>query len=72
MPGKGPEMQTPELGTAAWRKSSRSSATGQCTEVAYLGAGVAGRDSKDPDGPVLLFTPTAGRAFTAGLPGGNR
>ena len=55
------------LGGVTWRKSSRSSATGACTEVASLGAGVAVRDSKDPAGPALLFSPAAWRAFTDGL-----
>lgn len=31
-----------------WRKSSHSSASGQCVEVAYLGSYVAVRDSKNP------------------------
>jgi hypothetical protein len=37
-----------------WKKSSF---TGQenCVELAHLGAAVAVRDSKDPDGPVLWF-----------------
>ncbi|TDD33989.1 DUF397 domain-containing protein [Actinomadura sp. KC06] len=38
-----------------WRKSSRSgSSGGQCVEVASMGSKVAVRDSKDPDGPVLV------------------
>lgn len=64
-------MNTSELPSATWRKSSYSSIEGQCTEVAYLGAGVAVRDSKDPDGPALLFSPAAWRAFTAGLRSGG-
>ncbi|NKZ02669.1 DUF397 domain-containing protein [Actinomadura latina] len=38
----------------AWRKSSRSSSDGdQCVELAKVEHGVAIRDSKDPQGPVL-------------------
>ncbi len=40
-----------------WRKSTYSSAEGDCVEVATLAdGGRAVRDSKDPGGPVLRFT----------------
>ncbi|WP_328589266.1 DUF397 domain-containing protein [Actinomadura logoneensis] len=39
-----------------WRKSSRSGDTGgQCVELAGCPHDVAVRDSKDPDGPKLVF-----------------
>ncbi|MES9539171.1 DUF397 domain-containing protein [Actinomadura sp. NPDC000600] len=42
-----------------WRKSSRSgSSGGQCVELAGAKDGVAIRDSKDPNGPMLLVLPT--------------
>ncbi|WP_141580296.1 DUF397 domain-containing protein [Actinomadura sp. WMMA1423] len=42
-----------------WRKSSRSgSSGGNCVELAGLAAGVAIRDSKDPNGPALLVRPS--------------
>jgi hypothetical protein len=54
-----------DLTGAAWRKSSRS-AEGNCVEVADDLPGVVGvRDSKDPAGPQLTFTPAAWRAFVA-------
>jgi hypothetical protein len=38
-----------------WRKSSFSSSGGaNCVEVAHLPHAIAYRDSKNPDGPVLL------------------
>lgn len=47
-----------------WRKSSYSGGNGQCVEVAEAQPMVAVRDSKDPDGPNLAFTPRAWQAFT--------
>jgi hypothetical protein len=38
----------------AWRKSSFSGAE-NCVELAHLGAAIAVRDSKDPEGPVLTI-----------------
>lgn len=58
----------PNLTDAIWRKSSYSgSSSGQCVEAASLQDVVAVRDSKDPEGPTLTFTPEAWCAFLAGL-----
>ncbi|RAY16773.1 DUF397 domain-containing protein [Actinomadura craniellae] len=50
-----------DLSNVAWRRSSRSTSSGgNCVELADVaGAVVAVRDSKDPDGPVLLLTRAA-------------
>jgi Domain of unknown function (DUF397) len=48
-----------DLSRAVWRKSTKSGGNGgQCVEVATNLPGiVAVRDSKDPEGPKLIFTP---------------
>lgn len=53
-----------DLAQARWYKSSRSGAGKECVEVAHLNAGHVGvRDSKNPAGPTLVFSPTAWDAF---------
>ncbi|MET8280323.1 DUF397 domain-containing protein [Micromonospora sp. NPDC005174] len=54
-----------DLNGAVWRKSTRSgSGGGDCVEVADNLPGIVGvRDSKDPDGPALIFGPASWRAF---------
>jgi hypothetical protein len=43
-------------------------ARGDCVEVAAaLPDAIAVRDSKDPNGPGLIFTPAAWAAFTAAI-----
>jgi hypothetical protein len=59
------------LSGADWRKSSYSSANGQCVEAALLGDAVAARDSKDPMGPALLFPADAWTAFLADVKAGR-
>ncbi|WDZ87401.1 DUF397 domain-containing protein [Micromonospora cathayae] len=59
---------TTALPTAEWRKSSHSGDEGACVEMAVIPPTVAIRDSKDPDGPVLLFAPTAWAAFADAPP----
>ncbi|WP_062993862.1 DUF397 domain-containing protein [Nocardia anaemiae] len=59
-----------DLSEAKWFKSTRSSAGRDCVEVAHLEGGlVAVRDSKDPSGPALVFTPGEWDVFTAGVRG---
>jgi hypothetical protein len=50
----------------SWIKSSPSFSNGNCVEVASLpNGGIGVRDSKDPSGPVLQFTPANGTPFSA-------
>jgi hypothetical protein len=49
---------------SGWRRSSFCGSNGHCVEVTRLADGHAGvRDSKDPQGPILRFTPEAWGAF---------
>ncbi|MFJ7768782.1 DUF397 domain-containing protein [Streptomyces sp. NPDC097107] len=59
----------PDLTAATWRKSSYSDGGGtNCVEVADGHPGlVPVRDSKVPDGRVLVFGAMAWGAFVAGL-----
>ncbi|MFC5749573.1 DUF397 domain-containing protein [Actinomadura rugatobispora] len=53
---------------AVWRKASRSNDQGGlCVELASLPGTVAVRDSKDPEGPMLLVSREAFRAFAVSL-----
>ena len=56
----------------SWTKSSLSFSNSNCVEVASLpNGGVGVRDSKDPSGPVLRFTPGEWRAFLGGARNGE-
>jgi hypothetical protein len=55
-----------------WRKSTRSGSADNCVEIAVADDGVVGvRDSKNPTGPVLEFTPAEWAAFTGGVRNGE-
>jgi hypothetical protein len=61
-----------DIRRAEWSKSSYSSANGQCIQVARnLPGVVAVRDSKNPDGPKLIFSPADWRTFVSGVKGGD-
>ena len=68
-----------DLTGAPWRKSSYSGGNGgACVEVTVVPGSKEGsdyvitmRDSKDPDGPVLTFTPDEWKAFTLGVQDGE-
>ncbi|WP_407560696.1 DUF397 domain-containing protein [Streptomyces sp. 184] len=53
---------------AEWRTSSYSEANGgDCVEVKTTPTAIPVRDSKDPEGPQLAFTPAAWTAFLAAV-----
>jgi hypothetical protein len=57
-------MTKVDLSCAEWQKSSYSSQSGNCVEVARnLPALVAVRDSKAPDGARLVFSREAWQVF---------
>lgn len=64
---------TPDLSRASWRKSSYSNGDGgNCVEVADGLTGIVPvRDSKDPQGPALLFPAPAWTAFVDALKAGE-
>jgi hypothetical protein len=59
--------------TAQWFKSTRSNGGGgNCVEACRLAdGGMAIRDSKDPAGPILFFTPDEWKAFIGGAKDGE-
>ena len=66
-PSFGSSPETPDSGPR-WVKSSFSFSNGNCVEVAGLpGRTVGLRDSKDPGGPVLRFSPIQWQAFVGDL-----
>ncbi|MFF3444782.1 DUF397 domain-containing protein [Streptosporangium sp. NPDC002721] len=63
---------TQELKAATWRKSTLSGPDGgNCVEVAEVSGGRKGiRDSKNPFGPILVFTSVEWKAFINEIRGG--
>ena len=61
---------TAEPDVLSWRKSSFSNVNG-CVEIAPYRGGVAVRDSKNPDGGVLVYNEHEWRAFLDGVRAGE-
>lgn len=55
----------------AWFKSSRSYGGGACVEVSSANGGIRVRDSKNPHGAQLWFSPVEWAAFVAGVRDGE-
>ena len=65
-------MPANDQSRATWRKSSYSSTNGgQCIEVAALPGWIGVRDSKNPDGPKLVFGAAEWRAFARSITAGE-
>ena len=65
-------METPDLTRAHWHTSTYSGGNGSCIEVARNLPGiVAVRDSKNPHGPKLIFTPDDGTGFASSIKTGR-
>ncbi|MCT2592999.1 DUF397 domain-containing protein [Streptomyces sp. N2-109] len=61
-----------DFGCAAWRTSSYSNGQANCVEVADGYADVLPvRDSKDPQGPALVFPADGWAAFVTAVKGGD-
>ncbi|MEV4103476.1 DUF397 domain-containing protein [Nonomuraea sp. NPDC049649] len=67
------DKQAVSLDGAEWRKATASGDNGgQCVEVTTNLSGiVAVRDSKNPNGPALVFTPAEWNAFLSGAKSGE-
>jgi hypothetical protein len=61
-----------DLTAAQWRKSTYSNGSGGCVEVADgYAALLPVRDSKDPDGPALVFPSKSFSAFVEQVKAGT-
>ena len=60
-----------ERTSLAWLKAQSSSHNGACVEIAKAVGNIAIRDSKDPDGPILVYTPAEFKAFLSGAQNGE-
>jgi hypothetical protein len=61
------------LPAVTWKKSLRRNPSGNCVEMAALPgeAGIAVRNSRDPDGPALIYTSDEIAAFILGAKDGD-
>lgn len=65
-------MSATELADARWRKSSVSNSQGACVEMARLAGGeFAVRNSRNPEGPALIYTQAEIAALIEGVKQGE-
>jgi hypothetical protein len=60
-----------ERASLTWVKALYSGSNGQCVEIASSAGKIAIRDSKDPDGPILVYTTGEFKAFLHGAHNGE-
>ena len=60
-----------EMAGLSWVKARSSNHNGACVELASASGNIAMRDSKDPAGPVLVYTATEFAAFLDGARNGE-
>jgi hypothetical protein len=66
-----PPPTAKELAEAGWFKATRSNGGNGCVEVAHLNDWTAVRDSKNPAGPVQLYTDHEWACFLDGARNGE-
>jgi hypothetical protein len=59
------------LASLTWVKSSHSGANGQCVEIGSGAGHLAIRDSKNPNGPILVAAPSDYRKFLSAVRNGE-
>jgi Domain of unknown function (DUF397) len=64
-------LTSSEVLTLRWRKAQMSTNNGACVEVAAVPGKITLRDSKDPGGPILVYTPDEWTAFLDGAKKGE-
>lgn len=69
--GKSSHSSVGECVEVGWNKSTHSTNNGQCVETATGCGQIHVRDSKNPDGPVLTFSPQDWAEFTASVKAGR-
>ena len=56
-------LSASERESLSWLRARSSTANGHCVEISSASGNIAIRDSKDPDGPILVCTTSEFRVF---------